>query len=77
MKFVNNNNKPVKVTKENTNPSENITLKRNDTIECESENFVADYEEKGLTLFEVKAVEGKAGTKKVETKVIDKGKKKK
>ena len=80
MKFVNNNNKPVKVERENTNPAENTTLKRDGTIECESEKYAKYYKEKGLTQVGmkdtvkavVKGIEGKAGAKKVETKVLDK-----
>ena len=70
MKFVNNNNKPVKVEREDTDPAESTTLKRNGTIECAGEKFAKYYEEKGLTLVEVKAVESKAGTATVETKML-------
>ena len=83
MKYVNNTVGKIKVTIEGTDPKEWKTLYPDETIECLNESDLnKQYVAKGLVLAnppkpaekekrpEIKAVEGKSGIKKVETKQV-------
>jgi len=52
MEFINNNDKRIKVMKENTNPAEYQTVYKGQTIEAESFIFQKYYLKEGLVVYE-------------------------